>query len=365
MAFEEIIGQKRALSILTRDVESGRMAHALLFHGPEGVGKLAVALAMAKVQLCREDELYCNKCRDCKRVDHLNHPDLKILFPAKKNYDVDYAKAIIESIAKDPYNYLQNWQKEKILIDMIREEIIHWLGMKSFEKKGRVIILIDAHKLKEEAANSLLKILEEPPPGVTINLLASRPDMILQTILSRCHQIRFDPIPWQDIKNALVAREKISEAQATAAARMSFGSYRRALELLGEDISEKQDLMLDMLRKALMNDLDILTFAENVASNEDARAIVEIFELMAVWFRDAMIFEKLDQTAEITEKLIFSDRRETLERFVHSFEKIPYDKILHQIETSINMINRNVAVNLIILQLMYELKRLLRRRANV
>ncbi|OQX87139.1 hypothetical protein B6D60_04620 [candidate division KSB1 bacterium 4484_87] len=365
MAFEEIIGQKRVLSILTHGVESGRLPHALLFHGPEGVGKLAVALAMAKVQFCQQDTLYCNNCRDCQRVTHLSHPDLKIIFPAKKNYEIEYAKNIIDSIARDPYNYLKSWHNERILIGMIREEIKRWVSMKSFEKGGRVIILIDAHRFKEEAANSLLKIIEEPPEGVRIFLLTSRPDLILPTIISRCQQIRFDPIPWQDVKKALIEREKITEDKAGAVARMSFGSYRRALELLGEDISEKKDLMLDVLRKALLSDLDILTFTEDLVSGQDTLRIIEILELMSVWFRDAMIMEKLNFETDIDEKLIFSDRKETLEKFINSFEPINYEKILNQIGTAITMINSNAAVNLVILQLIYELKGQLRRKTNV
>ncbi len=365
MAFEEIIGQKRVIDILNKVLESGRLPHALLFHGPDGVGKLALALAMAKAQFCREDPIYCDRCSDCLRVSHLNHPDLKIIFPAKKNYDVEDAKVVLESIIQNPYNYLRNWQNEEILIDIIRKEVRRWVSLKSLEKRGKAIIFLDAHRFRDAAANALLKIMEEPPEGVTLFLLTAKPDLLLPTIISRCHQVRFDPIPWQEIKKALIEREKVSEGQAAVVARMSFGSYRRALELLSEDISERQNLMLDMLRKVLMSDLEILTFAENLSNKENAKGLVEILELMTVWFRDAMVLEKMENDSKVSDKLIFSDQRETLEKFVKSFEKIPHEKILEDIERAITMINQNVSLQLVILNLIYELKKQLRRRLNV
>lgn len=364
MAFEEIIGQPRVKKILTRIAENNRIPHALLFHGPDGVGKLAMALALAKIQFCNEETLYCNQCSNCKRVDHLTYPDLKIFFPAKKNFEQEYAGEIIKSIIANPYFYARIWQDEEIQVDLIRQEIIRWANLKSLEKNGKVAIFIDAHRFNAEAENAFLKSLEEPPEGMTFILLTSKPDLLLPTIISRCQAVKFDPLHWEEIKDALIKEKDISEQEATAIARMSFGSYRRAAELLGEDLSEKQNLMLDMLRTILFGDLEIVTLGESLGNALDRRDLAEILELMTIWFHDALVLEQLNAPDELENKLVFANRIETLGKFVQSFEAIPYDDILRTINLSLTMINQRVQLRLVILNLLYELKRLLRRKTN-
>ena len=366
MAFEEIIGQEKVKKILTRMAQSNKMPHALLFHGPEGTGKLATALALAKVQFCTaDDQLYCNECDNCKRVDSLNYSDLRIIFPAKSNYSQDDMREVTESIAADPYLYKRTWQSEMILIDVVKKELNRFVSLKSFENKGKVIIFIDAHRFKIEAENAFLKILEEPPKGVTYILITPKADQLLPTIISRCHAIKFDPLKAEEIKRALIDRLGASEQEATVAARMSFGNFRRAADILGEDLDEKQNLMLDMLRKILLSDVEIVNFGEQLERILDRRLLAEILELMVIWFHDAMILEQLKGSANANDKLIFANKIETLTRFVDTFEEIQYEGILDKINLSLTMINQNVQLKLVILNLLYELKRHLRRKKNV
>ena len=364
MSFENIIGQQRVISILKRGLISKRMPHALLFHGQQGVGKEAVALELAKALFCQNDEIYCNTCSDCKRVGQLSHPDLMLIYPAPKQPKDEERKLTRESLIKNPYHRAQPWANPSILIDMIRN-LKKTVSMTSYENKGRVVLIMDAHRMTTEAANSLLKILEEPLGKLTLVLISSQANLLLPTIISRCQKIRFDPLPWQDIESALIKREQVNPEQAKIFARMSFGSFRRALELLDEDVDQKQNLMIDILRKVLMPDLDILLTIESLVNQQDKKTIKDLIALMLVWFRDAMVMELLQNESDYKDKIINIDRQDTLTKFVSGLERIDYDQVIPKIEQALESIDRNVYLNLVLLQLMFELKKFLRRKIHV
>jgi len=364
MSFENIIGQKKVISLLERTIKSKRMPHALLFHGPAGVGKEAVALELAKALFCQKDEVYCNNCSDCNRVGQLSHPDMIILYPSPRQPKNDELQLTRESIIKNPYYRNQPWANPFILIDMIRN-LKKTVSMTSYENKGRVVIIMDAHRMTTEAANSILKILEEPLGKLTMILISSQANLLLPTIVSRCQKIRFDPLPWQDIETALIERESINPDQAKIFARMSFGSYRRTLELLDEDVDEKQLLMIEILRKVIMPDLDILLMVEQLVNQHDKKTIKDLIALMLVWFRDAMILEILQNESDYKEKIINIDRLEILQKFVGGLESIDYNKVIPKIEHAIELIDRNVYLNLVLLQLLFELKKHIRRKIHV
>ncbi len=361
MSFKNIIGQKRVITILERAVRSKRLPHALLFHGPDGVGKTATALELAKAAFCQQDELYCDNCSDCKRVMQLSHPDLILLFPAPKEPKIDELKTIRSSITNNPYFRTALWAKPEILIKSIRD-LKKTVSMKSYENKGRVIILLDVHRFRTEAANSFLKLLEEPPEKVQIILVTSKPNMLLSTIVSRCQQVKFDPLSWQDIESALIEKKSIDPEQANIISRMSFGSYFRALELLDEDIDQKQELMIEILRKILKSDLELLLLVENLTGQHDLKLIKDLIVMMSIWFRDAMICETLQGEKELKDKIINIDRLETLLKFIKSFQSINFEEVLEKIENALDKIERNVFLNLVLLQLLFDMKKLLRRK---
>jgi DNA polymerase III subunit delta' len=361
MSFKNIIGQKRVITILERAVRSKRLPHALLFHGPDGVGKAATAMELAKAVLCQQEDLYCDNCSDCKRVAQLSHPDLIMLFPAPKEPKIEELKAIRSSIADNPYFRTELWAKPEILIKTIRD-LKKTVSMKSYENKGRVVILLDAHRFRTEAANSFLKLLEEPPEKSQIILVTSKPNMLLSTIVSRCQQVKFDPLSWQDIELTLIEKKKVNHERANNISRMSFGSYFRALELLDEDIDQKQELMIEILRKIFKSDLDLLLLVESLTGQYDLKIIKDLIVMMSIWFRDAKIIETLQELEDYKDKIINIDQIGTLQKFIESFQSINYEKILEKIESALHKIERNVFLNLVLLQLLFDIKKLLRRK---
>lgn len=364
MSFENIIGQQKVISLLERTIKSKRVPHALLFHGPAGVGKEAVALELTKALFCQKDEIYCNNCSDCKRVGKLSHPDMMVIHPSPKQPKHEEFQSIRESIIKNPYYRNQPWANPFILIDMIRN-LKKTVSMTSYENKGRVVVIMDAHRMTTEAANSLLKILEEPLGKLTMILISSQANVLLPTIVSRCQKIRFDPLPWQEIENALIKREHVNPDQAKIFARMSFGSYRRALELLDENVDEKQSLMIEILRKVILPDLDILLMVEQLVNQHDKKTIKDLIALMLVWFRDAMVLEIMQNESNYEEKIINIDRVDILKKFVSGLEPIDYNKVVPKIEHAIELIDRNVYLNLVIFQLLFDLKKYMRRKIHV
>ena len=168
MTFSSILGQTKALTLLNRALTSGRLAHAYLFAGPDGVGKTTVALDLAATLLCRQpyEERPCGNCPGCVKYRSGNHPDFVRIRP----------------------------NGDAIKIDQIRE-MKKGLNFAPLESGLRVVLLEEVQTMRREAGNSLLKVLEEPPSGNLLILTATGTGMILETIVSRCQVIPFTSLP--------------------------------------------------------------------------------------------------------------------------------------------------------------------------
>jgi DNA polymerase-3 subunit delta' len=361
MAFENIIGQARLKIILSRVLESKRIPHAFLFYGLEGVGKEAMALELAKALICQQDQHFaCGKCNDCRRIGLLTHPDVIFIFPATKKATPAENQEVIQSIVKNPYLRLNPYANPSISIDEIRE-LKRTSALTSFENKGRVVIIAEAQRMTVEAENSLLKILDEPTGKLTLILTSSQPNLLLPTIVSRCQLYGFSPIPWGEIESALVTGLKIDAARARLMAKLSFGSYRRAIELLDENLDQKREKVLNILRIILRKDEDRLVLMENLVRAEDKKSIKDLLKLMLLWMRDALIYTHGNKDQSL---IVNIDQLETLDKFCNSFEEIDFETIIGEIEKAIELFERNVFVNLILMNLFYSLKNNLRRKMN-
>lgn len=210
MAFSAILGQTKALTLLRRALESGRLAHAYLFSGPDGVGKTTVALDLAAVLLCRapEGEHPCGRCPGCLKFRSGNHPDFQRIRP----------------------------DGAAIKIDQIRE-LKKALTFAPFESRQRIVLLEEVHTMRREASNSLLKVLEEPPAGNLLLLLGDAGGSILDTIVSRCQVIPFAPLPLrlaaEVIRNH---RPDLDEAGSLALAGLSDGCPGQALAIEADGV---------------------------------------------------------------------------------------------------------------------------------
>lgn len=235
MSFENLIGNDAARDLLKRLAEKDRVPHALLFTGPDGVGKKLFAFELARMMLCPERA--CGTCPICSRIGVFDIPK------PEKGEDFD---AVFLSDHPDvglvvPY-------KRNLRVGAIRE-LEREAHFRPFEADRRLFVIDDADKMNDPAANALLKTLEEPPSTTFLVLVTSRPDALLQTIRSRCQTVRFAPVETELIEKVLVKDGK-DPKEAALAARVSRGSVGKAMSFDAGWFTQTRDTLLEVLRSA-------------------------------------------------------------------------------------------------------------------
>ncbi|HYI23007.1 MAG TPA: hypothetical protein VEX62_10270 [Candidatus Limnocylindrales bacterium] len=200
-------GQTAALGLIERAIESERPPHALLFVGPDRVGKTTLALDLACGLLCLADDPTHRPCRDCaacRKVEHGNHPDLHVTAPEGAGQQIRVAQ--VQALAAD-------------------------LALLPLEGRFRVAIVQGAHRLNLDAQNAILKTLEEPPPAVVLVLCADDSSSLLPTVVSRCTRVRLGPVDAEVIA-AMVEEAGVGDrARGAALGRLSGGRPGVALSL--------------------------------------------------------------------------------------------------------------------------------------
>ncbi len=257
MLFSEIIGQKAIKRKLIRTVQDKRIPHAQLFRGPEGVGKLALAIAYAQYISCtnKNENDSCGTCPSCVKYNNLAHPDLHFVFPIikKSSSEVcdDYMAHFRDSFLESPYFSLDQWfirisgeAKQGMIYANESNEIIRKLSLKTYESEYKVMIIWIPERMNDVCANKLLKILEEPPAKTVFLLISNQPEEIITTILSRTQHINIPQLAQEEIKTAL---ERHPDYQSDIhkinhIARIANGSYLKALNVLKDDDERKHNL---------------------------------------------------------------------------------------------------------------------------
>jgi len=357
VSFDRIIGQERPKKILKRALASRHLHHAYFFTGPEGSGKEALAIEFAKALYCSSQGVKpCDQCSLCRRVGQFNHPDFLFLVPMPKNTAVEEEREILDSVAEQPYSRKKPWPNPTISIERIRE--LRRISMLKPLELYRVIVIAEADKMTDEAANSLLKILEEPPPNMYIILTSSRPLTLPATIFSRCQEIRFSPLTDEQVSTALVQTKGVEPGAARLIARIVQGNFARALEWREGDLEERRDSVVELLRVCLRDPLAQIEYVEELQSRYDRRLLKDLLGLILIWFRDVQVLRHGHAYGLVVrEVLVNADRMETLDKFSRAFAEIGFDDIFAEVERSIEWIDRNVQIPLILTVLFMRLQR--------
>ncbi|NLI23301.1 MAG: DNA polymerase III subunit delta' [Bacteroidales bacterium] len=253
MLFRDVIGQKPVIQNLIRSVQEGRISHAQMLFGPEGSGKLPLALAYSRYILCtsRTPEDACGHCISCQKISKLIHPDLHFVFPvfrektAEKVTSEKFLPLWRSFVLNNPYFSYNQWMKaldseNKQGMIYVEEsaEILRKLSLKPYESDWKVMIIWLPERMHPAAANKLLKILEEPPDQTLFLLVSENTQAILPTILSRVQMIRVPRLPDSDIEKTLQEKFSVEKTPSRRIALQAGGNFARALSLInlsGED----------------------------------------------------------------------------------------------------------------------------------
>lgn len=237
MLFKEIIGHKEVKNRLIKSVNENRISHAQLFLGAEGAGSLQLAIAYSQYICCsnKVDNDSCGKCSSCIKYNKLAHPDLHFVFPVvtKKNYDMpngdtrdlvmsdDYMFLFREAFMENHHLNLNQWfsfieaeNKQGIIGVDESSELIRKLNLMTYESAYKIAIIWMPEKMRVEAANHLLKVLEEPPHNTLFLLVAENSDQIINTILSRTQLVKIDKPTDEEMIEAVMAKYNYTNQQA-------------------------------------------------------------------------------------------------------------------------------------------------------
>jgi DNA polymerase-3 subunit delta' len=250
MFFKEVIGQTATKERLIQSVHGERVSHAQLFAGPEGTGKLALAIAYAQFVACtnRQATDSCGECPSCKKFRKLIHPDLHFVFPVvkTKKFDKPVSDNFLEEwrlmIAENPYFNSDQWfdrigveNAQGLIYAHQSEEIIRKLNLKSYESEYKVMIIWLPEKMHVACANKLLKMIEEPPVKTLFVLITENEEDIISTIRSRCQLITIPPIDPVSLAKAIGELPEAEGMDIRNIVHLAKGNYSKALELLQPD----------------------------------------------------------------------------------------------------------------------------------
>ena len=259
MFFRDVIGQEEIKQRLIQEVSEGRIPHAQLICGPEGVGKMPLAIAYARYISCtnRGETDACGVCPSCVKFNKLVHPDVHFVFPivksskGKREVCDDYIADWRPFVLKNPYFNLNHWLREMdaenaqaIIYAKESDEILKKLSLKSSEGGFKITILWLPEKMHPVCANKLLKLLEEPPEKTIFLLVSEAPEMILPTILSRTQRMNVRKIDEPAIDRVLQSKYGIQPADSLSIAHLANGNFIKALETI--HLNEENQLFFDL-----------------------------------------------------------------------------------------------------------------------
>ncbi len=329
MSFRDIKGQDRPIEIINEHIKQSRLAHAYLFCGPEGVGKRLLAKTLAKAVNCLNGYTdSCDSCVPCLKIDKNQHQDAHFLDDSVFEDSLAVPQIDTKSIKIDA---IRNLQKDA--------------NLRPYEGKIKVFIIDNAHNLTPEAANALLKVLEEPPKGSLIILISSRVPVLFKTIISRCQIIKFYPLPRPALSDILRKDYSLDNNLAHFLAFFCEGRLGAALKLKDTGIFSEKNRIID---EFCMPDKPGLV-KMLVQNRQDMRGILNI---LALWLRDIYMLKSGMPFME----LINIDRKDDLLKASRSYSFVKLNEKLSLISDSLLQIEQNINIKLLLANLKWEIK---------
>jgi len=256
--FKDIPGSGSVKQLVQRAAMEQKVPHASLLVGPAGHGGLPIVRALIAYILCDnpQDGDSCGRCNNCQKTHHLNHPDIHWTIPAigSKSRSADVVQPWREMMLGQPYADLSDWQSKidaenkQFNINVLEiQDIVEFAGMKSYQGQEKFLVIWMAALLGQDG-NRLLKMIEEPPDGMYIFLLARNRENIINTILSRCRLLVLDPFSDTDIQSYLQDQKDIDAQASKSAAFQANGNLHTALQTISQSQDTGFQYFVDWMR---------------------------------------------------------------------------------------------------------------------
>lgn len=314
MAFQDVVGHSTKIELLKRALVNQRVSHAYLFVGAKGIGKEFVARQFAVALNClNEEQNGCGTCRSCLKFQSGNHPDFQIIRPIANSI-------VIEQI--------RNLQKD--------------LVYKPYESRWKIYIVDEAEKMTLEAANSLLKTLEEPPQYAVIILISSQKDALLPTILSRCQLIQFSKLSKDDLRAYFekITEPTLSKVDLDEVISLSDGSIGQALKLLKDDQIwlERKRIIEFLLKLRNQSNLEIYEMIRSLRLGKDLRQWEDLMKIIQSVYHDLVILKSSSNRGLLINQVFFSELKLTKD----NYSRLELEEVIKLIERTNNLSIANV-----------------------
>ena len=364
MQFKEVLGNTDLKERLVRMVDSGRTGHSIMLVERDGYGALPLAIALIQYMLCtdrRSGEDSCGVCPSCRKISEMVHPDLHFAFPVNVTSKSGSARKPLSS------SFLQEWRQlygdnpyftesdlysrlgiaDKVGVISVAEarEILDSLSLKSYEGKGKFMVIWLPERMNAEAANRLLKIVEEPMPDTYFIFITHAPDRIISTIRSRSQLIRLYPADPAALVPVLQSSTGLSTEEATVYARTSGGSLGLALDMAGEGSAAAAWLQIavNILESVAEGDLVRLLESNDAVLSQGRERQKDFCMYMESLLRKMLLRRRgLDRISDTLPQEV-----PTVERFSPVFPDGFYEKAFKALEEARTMIESNVNAKMI------------------
>ena len=357
MITTNLLLNKKNWNRLVHSWKTGKLPHALLFHGPAGTGKEGHALELAGLLNCTasENDEPCGICPSCKKTKSFQHGSVKLILPLPrgkiKSSDDPITKAFSDSLLKeylemlkekeaDPYYSIRVPGANTILINSIRD-LKHDVSLSTINNEWRVILIFQAEKLcipSPEAAHALLKVLEEPPERTLFILVSSQPGAILDTIYSRCQSFYFPPISTQVLEEQL-QESGADTVQTAVMARISGGNVGLSRELM-QNSTDLMGKLYTFLNACFSNDPAVWEKCIDTTSRlktKDISQMEQLFRCAVLFFRDLLYYSATNSDDEI----IYKNQMSKIDKLSKSHPEADWHSCIQHIENTQNYISRN------------------------